>query len=255
MQRPTPENLADRCFTCSILNMKKQICLVTGSSRGLGAQTCVSLSSLGFHVVITGRDVTQIKSLAKQIKDEQPDASLEVFQLDVTNPKMIKDLRDHIDLKYGRLDLLINNAGILPSGQIDFLSTDTSTFLETLQVNTMAPIRLSQSFIPLLLKSPNPQIINISSGMGSLQDMKSGYPAYRLSKTGLNCVTRMLHSEFYPKGLRTNSICPGWVRTDMGGLDASRSLEQGVQGILFLAQTPKDGPSGKFFRDQTEISF
>lgn len=235
--------------------INKPICLVTGSTRGIGKQACISLSQIGYHVIATGRDITVLKSLAKSITSENPEASVEVFELDVNNQIQTKDIRDYLDLKYGRLDLLLNNAGILPSGQNNFLSTSESVFIESFKVNTLGPIHLCQKFIPLLLKSDNPQIINISSGMGSFKEMQAGYPAYRISKTALNVVTKMLHEEFSPQGIRTNSICPGWVKTDMGGSEATRTTEQGVQGILYLARTSKDGPSGKFFRDQKELSW
>jgi len=148
--------------------------------------------------------------------------------------------------------VLVNNAGIYgdPARLEDF---DLDRAHEVLEVNTFGAWRMIQAFLPLLRASDAPRIVNVSSGAGQLADMYGGYTAYRVSKAGLNVLTRNLAADEEGSGLLVNSTCPGWVRTDMGGPNAPRSVEQGADTAVWLATLPAGGPSGGFFRDRRPI--
>jgi NAD(P)-dependent dehydrogenase (short-subunit alcohol dehydrogenase family) len=158
--------------------------------------------------------------------------------------------RERIESDVGRLDSLINNAGVYgdPVGAADY---DLDRAHEVLEVNTLGPWRLIEAFLPLLRESDAPRIVNVSSGAGQLSDMNGGRAAYRVSKAGLNALTRTLASD-EPR-VKVNTMCPGWVRTDMGGSAAPRSVEEGADTAVWLATLPDDGPSGGFFRDRKPI--
>ena len=153
---------------------------------------------------------------------------------------------------FGRLDVLINNAGIFPDptpgkGQDSVFDARLETVRRGLETNTVAPLRLCQILIPLM--QGKGRVVNVSSGMGQLSEMNGCCPGYRLSKTALNAVTRIFAEEMRQTGVKVNSVCPGWVRTDMGGPGANLSVEEGTAGILWAATLPEDGPSGGFFRN------
>jgi NAD(P)-dependent dehydrogenase (short-subunit alcohol dehydrogenase family) len=171
-------------------------------------------------------------------------------RLDVIDQASVDAARDRIASEVGRLDSLVNNAGIYgdPVGAADY---DLDRAHEVLEVNTFGPWRLIEAFLPLLRESDVPRIVNVSSGAGQLSDMNGGRAAYRLSKAALNALTRTLASD--ERWVKVNTMCPGWVRTDMGGAAAPRSLEQGADTAVWLATLPHDGPSGGFFRDRKPI--
>jgi len=176
-----------------------------------------------------------------------------LFQpLDVSDEASRIALRDRIQRDFGRLDVLVNNAGIFPdsapgSPESSILRADLEPIRRAFETNTLAALRLCQLLIPLM--AGEGRIVNISSGMGQLSDMNSCCPAYRLSKTALNAVTCIFADELGAEsGVKINAVCPGWVRTEMGGPNAHLSIEEGVKGIVWAATLPADGPSGGFFR-------
>jgi NAD(P)-dependent dehydrogenase (short-subunit alcohol dehydrogenase family) len=176
--------------------------------------------------------------------------SIRAVQLDVTNQASVDAVRERIESDPGRLDALVNNAGVYgdPIGVVDY---DLDRAHEVLEVNTFGPWRLVQAFVPLLRRSEHPRVVNLSSGAGQLSDMNGGRAAYRASKAALNALTRTLASD--EPGIKANTMCPGWVRTDMGGSAAPRSVEAGADTAVWLATLPDDGPSGGFFRDRKPI--
>ncbi len=174
-------------------------------------------------------------------------------QLDVTDAESVSAVAADLSDDPGRLDALVNNAGVMDSyhpGADEVEIEDAKAVLET---NLWGAWRLTQAVLPLLLASGGGRIVNVSTGMAQLEDMGGGAPGYRVSKVGLNALTRMLADELADDGVLVNSLCPGWVRTDMGGRSAPRSVEEGADTAVWLATLPDDGPTGGFFRDRRPI--
>jgi NAD(P)-dependent dehydrogenase (short-subunit alcohol dehydrogenase family) len=227
----------------------KEIAVITGATRGIGKALASHLSKYNYYVIALGRD-------QKKLDELKEEGIPEIYKIDLRNLDEIQNIINQIKSKHSQIDILVNNAGIYNTDDdlMEFL--ETNELLDSLQINSFAPMKMIQKTIALLKNSKNPRIINISSGMGAIQDMGSGAPAYRMSKTILNTITILFHHELFNKyKIRINAVCPGWVRTEMGGSSAPRSIEQGIAGILWLIDTNKDGPSGKFFRDGQEISW
>lgn len=218
--------------------------VITGANRGLGFGTAQALAAQGYQVFMLGRNPEQIAQAARQVPNAQG------FAVDVSNTAQVKVVAQQISQQLTQLDVLINNAGvILDSANHDLAHADPDLVLKTFDINTVGALRMTQAFLPLLEKSSAPRIVNVSSGMGGLSEMGAGYPAYRLSKTALNALTTFTVADLNNPKFKVNSICPGWVRTDMGGGQADRSIEEAIPGILWAAQLPEDGPTGGFFRD------
>lgn len=215
--------------------------LVSGASRGIGAEIARKLASDHGFLVFAG---------ARNPDDVAAREEIEPIRLDVTDQATIDAARERIESDPGRLDALVNNAGVYgdPTGAADY---DLGRAHEVLEVNTFGPWRLTQALLPLLRGSSSPRIVNVSSGAGQLSDMNGGRAAYRLSKAALNALTRTLASD--ERGIKVNTMCPGWVRTDMGGSAAPRSVEEGADTALWLATLPDDGPTGGFFRNRKPI--
>lgn len=228
---------------------EKKIALVTGGNRGIGKQVSFELARLGVHVLIGCRNPEETTDFLKEINLI---GSGELLSLDVSKEQSITQAFDSIIGSYGKLDILINNAGILID-KGSFYETNLEDLQRTLSVNLFGPYRLTQMFLPLMVENGYGRIVNVSTGMGQLSDMGSGYPAYRISKTALNALTCLSNSEAKNADIKINSVCPGWVKTDMGGTSATRSVEQGAETIVWCANLPKSGPTGKFFRDKKEI--
>lgn len=228
--------------------------IITGANRGIGFGVAQALAEQGYQVFMLGRNQEQISQAASQI----PHA--EAFVVDVSNTASVKAVAAQISQRIDHLDVLINNAGVIIEtegfGQpINLDNVDPELVLETLNINTVGALRMTQAFMPLLAKAPAPRIVNVSSGMGALTDMGGGYPAYRLSKTALNALTTFTAADVKNPNLKVNSVCPGWVRTDMGGQQAERSVDEAVPGILWAAQLDADGPTGGFFRDGVRLAW
>jgi NAD(P)-dependent dehydrogenase (short-subunit alcohol dehydrogenase family) len=235
---------------------EKSVALVTGGYRGLGLETCRRLSETGYRVILTARNADAGSKAADQLKSQG--GAVSFFPLDVNNPDEIRTLADHVSQEYGRLDVLVNNAGIFPDAPPDepassALRADPATLLEGFETNTLGPFRLCQALIPLM--KGEGCIVNVSSGMGQLSEMNGCCPAYRLSKTALNALTRIFANELQQTRIKINSVCPGWVRTEMGGEQATLSVEEGAEGIVWAATLPPDGPSGGFFRHGKPIDW
>lgn len=224
-----------------------QIAIVTGANRGIGLEICRQLAEQGYTVLLGARDLSKgeqaANSLAQSGLDVQP------RQLDVANPQSITNLSEAVNAEFGQLDVLVNNAAIHYDTWQQALTADLGVVQEALETNTFGAWRMVQAFIPLLRKSPHGRIVNVSSEGGSLASMGGGTPAYSVSKTALNALTRMLAAELRSERILVNSICPGWVATDMGGASAPRSPAEGARGIVWAATLPDDGPTGGFFRD------
>jgi NAD(P)-dependent dehydrogenase (short-subunit alcohol dehydrogenase family) len=208
------------------------------------------LASRGARVVLTARNRVAGEEAIARLSAQG--LSVRFHRLDAINDESIQALHDAFKRDLGRLDVLINNAGIFLKEDGSGLEVKLATVRATLETNALAPLRLSQVLSPLLKQSPNGRIINVSSGMGALSDMDGGYAAYRISKTALNAVTRILAAELSPT-VAVNSVCPGWVKTDMGGANADREVSQGADGIVWLALDAPQTLTGQFVRDRQVI--
>ncbi|MDG0815235.1 SDR family NAD(P)-dependent oxidoreductase [Bdellovibrio svalbardensis] len=233
----------------------KKIAVVTGASRGLGYATSEALAQRGFKVVMAMRDPEKSQKQINAMK--MKDLDVVAMKLDVSQEKSINEFAEAFRREYGYLDVLVNNAGIFiddeDGGNKSVFKTKSSTIQKTFATNTLGPFLLTQKLFPLMQQEGSGRIVNVSSGMGQLSEMDGNYAAYRISKTALNVVTQVFAAEGKGHDILVNSICPGWVRTDMGGAGASRDINQGIKGILWAATLPKGGPTGGFFRDGDAI--
>ena len=230
------------------VSSKDKIALVSGANRGIGLETCRQLAQIGFQVILTSRDPEQGQNAIKKIS--LPKTKIFYHQLDVTDQRSILDLRSFVVNEFGGLDVLINNAGIYLDQGVSAFELSIEDFRKTLDVNLFGAFQLCQAFVPLMVDHDYGRVVNISSGMGSLDKMGGMNTAYKVSKTALNALTRIFAGELSNTNVKVNAMCPGWVRTRMGGLAGPRSLEQGVDTIIWLATLPFDGPSGGCFRDR-----
>jgi len=228
------------------------VALVSGANRGIGREVARELAELGHHVILAARDPAAAQRAAEELSDGGR-LSLQPEQLDVADPESVERLRQRVESDSARLDALVNNAGVMGVVGTSAADAPLDDAHETIETNVFGAWRLTQAALPLLRRSPAARIVNVSSGAGQLSDMNGGYPGYRLSKTALNALTRILAQEEGPNGVLVNSMCPGWVRTDMGGSAAPRSVAEGADTAVWLATLRDDGPTGGFFRDRAPI--
>jgi NAD(P)-dependent dehydrogenase (short-subunit alcohol dehydrogenase family) len=225
----------------------QKIALVTGANKGIGLEVARQLASKGFDVSIGARNEEAGRAAAKEI-------GAKFLQIDVSDAQSIARAADAFAREHDRLDVLVNNAGILLDDDKDAFSVTPEIFETTLRTNTLGPWLAARAFITLLKKSDAPRIVNVSSGGGQLEDGADGWaPVYCVSKTALNGVTSQLASAL-PK-FAVNSVCPGWVRTDMGGENASRSVEEGAAGVVWLAADAPQELTSKFLKDRKVIAW
>jgi NAD(P)-dependent dehydrogenase (short-subunit alcohol dehydrogenase family) len=227
------------------------VALVTGANRGIGREIARQLAAKGLSVVIGARKEAAAREAAEAINQQGGRAG--ALAIDVSDSASIGRAAAQFQERFERLDLLINNAAIYPDKGVTILTAPRELFARTLQTNTFGPIEVVQKFLPSLHKSHAARIINISSGYGQLGDLSPEVPSYCLSKLALNGVTIMLARALAGDGIAVNSMCPGWVRTDMGGSEAPRSVEEGADTAVWLATEADPLLTGKFFRDRTEI--
>jgi NAD(P)-dependent dehydrogenase (short-subunit alcohol dehydrogenase family) len=232
----------------------KRIALVTGANRGIGYEVCRELADAGMHVLLTSRDTAKGEAAADALRREGKDVRF--HQLDVSDEDSVQAMTQFVQAEYGRLDVLVNNAAVyLDEGQ-SVLDVDMATAQMTLDINFYGVLRMCRAFIPLMRQAGYGRVVNVSSGSGQVGDLDMSTPFYSISKTALNALTQhVAHDVRRNRNIKVNAMCPGWVRTDMGGMNADRSVEEGADTIIWLATLPDDGPSGGFFRDRKPIEW
>jgi NAD(P)-dependent dehydrogenase (short-subunit alcohol dehydrogenase family) len=230
----------------------KKIAIVTGANRGLGLEIAKQLMKSDLFVVVGARDAAKCEAAMQALKALGGNAV--AFPLDVNDTHSVRRFVEEVDRQHGAPSVLVNNAGIYPEAtDATVVDSPTSIWRETFETNLFGAVRMCREVVPLMRKIRYGRIVNISSGLGQLQKMAEGSPAYRVSKAALNALTRTLAAEVAGSGILVNSMSPGWVRTDMGGEGAPRSPEEGADTAVWLSLLPSNGPTGQFFRDRKPI--
>jgi len=232
--------------------MNKKIALVTGGNRGIGFAIVKMLLKREYVTIMTARD--QGKGEEAMSKLGNPE-DLHFYPLDVDDQQSVYELTKKIKEDFDGIHALINNAGINYDTWHNASNADLDEVHQTFETNLFGPWRMCQAFLPMMKEKGYGRIVNVSSGAGAFAGMGEGTPGYSASKAALNVLSVKLGKEFTGTDILINSVCPGWVRTDMGGMNATRSPEEGADGIVWLAELPTGGPTGKFFRDRKEIAF
>jgi NAD(P)-dependent dehydrogenase (short-subunit alcohol dehydrogenase family) len=229
-----------------------RVALVTGANRGLGLETSRQLLARGLRVVMTGRDESATQRALNTLGHAENAIAL---RMDVTEPASIEAARRTIEDGFGAVDVLVNNAAVLLFEDGDVLSIPTDGFRRTFETNLLGVIEVCRVFVPPMAARGYGRIVNVSSGAGQLASMSTYAPAYSISKAALNAFTRILAETYRGRGVLANAVDPGWVRTDMGGPSAPRSVRQGVETTVWLATLPDGAPTGAFFRDRRKIAW
>jgi NAD(P)-dependent dehydrogenase (short-subunit alcohol dehydrogenase family) len=222
-------------------NAATPVSLVTGGNRGIGREVCRQLAGRGHTVVLTARSADAAEAAASAV-------GAEPLQLDVTDPASVAAAVKRVSDRYGKLDVLVNNAAITYDTWQRAASADLAVVREAAETNLYGPWLMVERFLPLLRRGDHPRIVNVSSEAASLASMGGGTPAYTASKVALNALTRMLAAELHRDKILVNAVCPGWVATDMGG-QGGRPVADGAASVVWAAVLPDSGPTGGFFRD------
>jgi NAD(P)-dependent dehydrogenase (short-subunit alcohol dehydrogenase family) len=231
----------------------KRIAIVTGANRGLGLEIARQLMKADAFVVVGCRSEPKC-ALAVDTLASAGGSNVAGYPLDVNDTKSVRAFVEKIAKHHGAPSILVNNAGVYPEEtEAKVVDTATSVWRETFETNLFGAVRMCREVVPHMRKPRYGRIVNISSGLGQLHQMGEGSPAYRVSKAALNALTRTLAAEVAGSGILVNSMSPGWVRTDMGGENAPRSVEEGADTAVWLALLPSNGPTGQFFRDRKPI--
>jgi NAD(P)-dependent dehydrogenase (short-subunit alcohol dehydrogenase family) len=231
------------------------LALVTGANRGIGKEVARQLAGLSYEVLLGGRDEAKASAAAKELS-ESTGGVVRAVTLDVADPESIEAVAKGVGDEEGRLDVLVNNAGVGTDFGVSGTAPDFDAVQRALDTNFFGAYRLAVALLGPLRKSEHPRIVNGSSGMGGVAEMGGWSPGYRVSKAAMNAMTRILATELKDEGILVNSACPGFVNTDMGGpMGATKSVGDGAKGIVWLATLPDDGPTGGFFRDGRPVAF
>jgi NAD(P)-dependent dehydrogenase (short-subunit alcohol dehydrogenase family) len=224
--------------------------LVTGANKGIGYEIVRQLLAKGLKVFLTARNAASGKKSVSNLEGD-----VQFLPMDVSDDASIEKAARMYGELNDRLDILINNAAIYPDEKFNVLTISREQLVKTFQTNTFGPVKVTQAFLPFLKKSAAARVINISSGYGEIGGLSHEVPSYCLSKLTLNGVTIMLDQALRSEGIAVNVMCPGWVRTDMGGANASRSVEEGADTAVWLATDAPQTFNGKFFRDRNVIGW
>ena len=226
----------------------RRVALVSGGNRGIGLEVCHQLAERGYTVVVGSRNEGKGRAAAEGLEGD-----VIPRQLDVADAGSVERMARFLEDGFGRLDILVNNAAISNDAGQRGLDADLDWVKEALEANLFGAWRLCEMAIPLMRRNGYGRIVNVSTGLASLEDMGGGSPGYRVSKTALNALTRILASELSGSGILVNAVNPGWVQTDMGGSGATRPVEEGAEALVWAATLPNNGPTGGFFRDRQPV--
>jgi NAD(P)-dependent dehydrogenase (short-subunit alcohol dehydrogenase family) len=240
------------------MSIQNKVAFITGGNRGLGFETARELGEKGIQVVIGSRDLKKGEEAVKKLGVLGLKA--QVIQFDVTQAGDHEKAYQYFDKNFGKLDILVNNAGVMldsarPTEVASTVTLSAQVLRDTFDANFFAPVALTQKLVPLLKKSEGGRIVNLSSILASLTlhsspkspIYHSKHFAYDASKTALNAFTINLAYELRNTKIKVNSAHPGWVKTDMGGPDATLELSEGGKTSAELALLPESGPTGGFF--------
>ena len=226
----------------------RKLALVTGGNRGIGLQLVRELLDAEFAVVLTCRNLKQGRAATEAWGPLLE--HLHFIELDVSDTTSVERAAQAFAEQFDRLDVLVNNAGILLDATESILSVTEKVIEQTIDTNSLGPLRVTKAFLPFLKNSDDARVINLSSLAGQLKDMGSWAPAYSISKTTLNAVTCLLSSELSPEGIKVNAVSPGWIATEMGGAGAPGTLEEGADTIMWLSTEASPEITGQFLRDR-----
>lgn len=224
--------------------------LVTGANRGIGFEVCRQLGRHGLEVILTGRDADAVAAAVEELRNDRLPVVGEV--LDVESEASVVACAARLEQQGRRVDVLVNNAGVYPEG--DLLTSPTRTISEAMAVNFFGAVWTARAWMPPMNRGRYGRIVNVTSGYGSFAEGLEGPAVYAISKAALNALTVRLAQE--ARGdVKVNAACPGWVRTRMGGRGAPKSVEEGADTIVWLATLPGDGPSGALFRNRSPVEW
>jgi NAD(P)-dependent dehydrogenase (short-subunit alcohol dehydrogenase family) len=224
----------------------RPVAVVTGANRGIGREVARQLAGHRFAVVLGSRDPGRGEQAARHL--DPAGQAVVACVLDVASASSIEAMADWVGERFGRADVLVNNAAIHYDTWQRAESADLDVVQEALQTNLLGAWRTTQALLPLLRRSPHPRIVNVSSEGGSIAEMTGGTPAYSVSKAALNALTRLLAGELRRDRILVNAVCPGWTATDMGG-GGGRPVAEGAASVVWAALLPDEGPTGGFYRD------
>lgn len=234
------------------MNPDRHVAIVTGGNRGIGHEICKELSRAGCYVVLTSRNEEEGRRAVAKLDHHD---NVAFRRLDVTDSKDIVSLRDWILKTYGRVDILINNAGVYLDEGVSVFDVDENIMHDTLAVNFYGAFHMCRAFVPIMRQNGYGRIVNVSSGYGAMSEMGGYVAAYRISKAALNALTLIMANELRDGNIKVNAVCPGWVRTDMGGGMAPLSPEAAARDIVHFALVDSKGPTGSFFRYKNPIQW
>ncbi|TCF98176.1 hypothetical protein BZM26_27110 [Paraburkholderia strydomiana] len=234
--------------------MDTKIAIVTGANRGLGLAATKQLAELGYLTIMGVRDVEAGEIEASKLRSER--LAVHAAELDIANSKSVDVFFNRIIGNFGRVDVLLNGAGIYLEGNAGFTEIDEATLLNSINVNAVGAWRTSKAVAAQMMQQAYGRIVNVSSGWGSLADMDANAAAYRISKAALNAVTRIIAADLAKYGdIKVNAVCPGWVRTRMGGPDAELTAEEAATDVVWAARFGENAPTGGFFKSRAPIAW
>jgi len=234
------------------MNEARRVAVVTGANRGIGFETARQIARLGYKVVVTSRDGLQGKAAADKLQSEALDVGY--HPLDVTRPESVRRVVEFLENAFGRADVLVNNAGVFPEIALEngrgqsIMEVDLEMVRTSLETNALGTLQVTRALVPLMRRNGYGRIVNLSTGYAQLTNMGGRFVGYRMSKAGVNVLTRVFAGELADENILVNSVDPGWVRTRMGGPNATRSTAEAAEGIVWAATLPDDGPTGGFFK-------